>query len=640
MGRSYFNDGITGNGRLLVSFTGNGEVNRVFWPEQDYAQQINNIFIGIKFDNDYTKFLHENLWYIEQRYEKKTNILVTMYENSDFGLRIFQKDFVLNNKDIWVRNYTIENICDRKLDIKTFLHTDFVTADNDIRSGLMDFDNDSAIIYNKGNIVTISSDKKISGFQFGDSFDAIRRDGLYGKDDISMTSNMALRFELGELLPGEKTEFSLYFSFSFDMKTGRELNNHIRDLGAKKALEKERKFWDKEFQKYSKLETGNERIDEVYYQAVLTFKLLTNKDTGAILAGVEADERFTRCGAYGYCWPRDGVFITMAFDICGMKEEAEKFYLVWAKKAQLPNGSWQQRYYLDGKLAPSWGIQLDETASIIFGTWKHYEFTNDIQFIEDMWASIKPATIFLMNNLDKETGLPNPSYDLWEERLGEHTYTAAAVVSALRAAASMAEEMKVDLPLAKLWRETSDKIVKSIEANLWSEDEKRFLRGRKTKLDWWNGETLEIDTNKMGYKLRVVDKDNTVDISLLGLSVPFKIFDAKDDRIKKTVRAIEDRLDGFPSEGFGRYEHDSYIGGNPWIVSTLWMGLYYAEIGDIPRCKEKLVWATKHATNLGFLPEQVDKFNGKPAWIMQLSWSSAMYIVVLNAIRGFGKEGD
>ena len=46
MGRSYFNDGITGNGRLLVSFTGKGEPNRVFWPEQDYAQQINSIFVG------------------------------------------------------------------------------------------------------------------------------------------------------------------------------------------------------------------------------------------------------------------------------------------------------------------------------------------------------------------------------------------------------------------------------------------------------------------------------------------------------------------------------------------------------------------------------------------------------------------
>ena len=110
MGRSYFNDGITGNGRLLVSFTDKGEANRIFWPEQDYVQQINNIFTGIKFDDSDTRFLNENLWYVEQKYEPNTNILVTMYENSDFGLRIYQKDFVVNDQDIWVRNYTIKNI--------------------------------------------------------------------------------------------------------------------------------------------------------------------------------------------------------------------------------------------------------------------------------------------------------------------------------------------------------------------------------------------------------------------------------------------------------------------------------------------------------------------------------------------------
>ena len=104
MGRSYFNDGITGNGRLLVSFTDKGEANRVFWPKQDYVQQINNIFMGFKFDETDTRFLNENLWYIEQKYEPKSNILVTMYENSDFGLRIFQRDFVINDKDIWVRS--------------------------------------------------------------------------------------------------------------------------------------------------------------------------------------------------------------------------------------------------------------------------------------------------------------------------------------------------------------------------------------------------------------------------------------------------------------------------------------------------------------------------------------------------------
>ncbi len=634
MGRSYFNDGITGNGKLLISFTASGEANRIFWPEQDYAQQINNIFIGIKFDDSDTRFLHENLWYIEQKYEKRTNILVTMYENSDFGLRIYQKDFVVNDKDIWIRNYTIENICDRTLRLKTFLHTDFITADNDIRSGMMDFENNAAVIYNKNSIVTIGADANITGFQFGDSFDAIRKDTLYGKDEISMTSNMGLRWDFGELVPGDKVEFNLFFAFSFDMQTGRELFSDAKKNGGRKFIEDERAYWKEEFKKYDKLATGNEKIDEVYYQSILTFKLLTNKETGAILAGVEADEKFSRCGRYGYCWPRDGIFITKAFDMCGMTEEAERFYLVWAKRAQLPNGAWQQRYYLDGKLAPSWGIQVDEVASIIYGVWEHYEFTKKIEFIEEMWSAIKPAALYLMNNLDEETGLAKPSYDLWEERFGEHTYTTASVVAALRCAASMAEEMNVDLPLAKLWRETAENIIKAIEKNLWSDNERRFLRGRRTRLNWWNCDTVEVDTNKMGYKLQVADVDNTVDISLLGLALPFNIFDAKDDRIKKTVRAIEDRLDGFPAGGFGRYEYDSYIGGNPWIIATLWLGIYYASIGDIEKCKEKIIWAAKNATNLGFLPEQVDKFTGKPAWIMQLSWSSAMFIIALNAIKG------
>ena len=638
MGRSYFNDGITGNGKLLVSFTGSGEANRIFWPEQDYAQQINNIFIGIKFDETDTRFLHENLWYIEQRYEKRTNILDTMYENSDFGLRIYQRDFVTNNKDVWVRNYVVENISDKVLNLKTFLHTDFITADNDIRSGMIDFENDAAVIYNKSSVVTIGSDKKIKGFQFGGSFDALRKDILYGKDDISMTSDMGLKFELGELKAGEKTEFNLFFAFSFDMKTGREMLDAARKDGSKKLIEKEKAFWNNEFKKYNKLETNNEKINEVYYQSILTFKLLTNQDTGAILAGVEVDEKFTRCGRYGYCWPRDGVFITKAFDICGMTEEAEKFYLVWAKKAQLPNGSWQQRYYLNGNLAPSWGVQLDEIASIIYGAWEHYKLTKKLEFLEEMWGIIKDATVYLANNFDEETGLPKPSYDLWEERFGEHAYTAAAVCAAFRCSADMAEILNVDLPLAKLWREEANKLTKTIEDNLWSDQERRFLRGRKTRLNWWNCDTIEVETNKMGYKLQVADVDNTVDISLLGLTFPFNVFDAKCDKIKKTVKAIEERLDGFPAGGFGRYEHDSYIGGNPWIVSTLWLAMYYATIGDMEKCKEKIIWATKSATNLGFLPEQVDKFNGKPAWIMQLAWSSAMYIIALNTIKGYKFE--
>ena len=45
LGKTYFNSGVTGNGRMLATFTDKGELNRVFWPSQDYYQHINNFFV-------------------------------------------------------------------------------------------------------------------------------------------------------------------------------------------------------------------------------------------------------------------------------------------------------------------------------------------------------------------------------------------------------------------------------------------------------------------------------------------------------------------------------------------------------------------------------------------------------------------
>ena len=50
-----------------------------------------------------------------------------------------------------------------------------------------------------------------------------------------------------------------------------------------------------------------------------------------------------------------------------MTELVEKFYKIWAEKTQLTNGLFEQRYYSNGELAPSWGIQIDETSSVIIG---------------------------------------------------------------------------------------------------------------------------------------------------------------------------------------------------------------------------------------------------------------------------------
>jgi GH15 family glucan-1,4-alpha-glucosidase len=62
----------------------------------------------------------------------------------------------------------------------------------------------------------------------------------------------------------------------------------------------------------------------------------------------------------------------------------------------------------------------------------------------------------------------------------------------LGGAAFMAEELNVDIPLANLWKKEAEKIKGNIVEKLWNEDDKRFLRGVRTRLNWWNCETVSI----------------------------------------------------------------------------------------------------------------------------------------------------
>ena len=63
--------------------------------------------------------------------------------------------------------------------------------------------------------------------------------------------------------------------------------------------------------------------------------------------------------------------------------------------------------------------------------------------------------------------MPKPSYDIWEERYGEHSYSAASVYGAINAAAKMAKELKVDTPIFEVWLKTADSIKKNIEEKVW-----------------------------------------------------------------------------------------------------------------------------------------------------------------------------
>ena len=148
----------------------------------------------------------------------------------------------------------------------------------------------------------------------------------------------------------------------------------------------------------------NRKLNKVYKRTILLFPLLTNQEVGGISAAIEVDENITKCGKYAYCWPRDAVFVTRALDILNMTKETEKFYKAFCKNTQSENGMWEQRFYTDGKLAPCWGYQIDETASVIYGVNEHYKKTKEIKFLKDTLKMCEKATRFLFIYMDNILG--------------------------------------------------------------------------------------------------------------------------------------------------------------------------------------------------------------------------------------------
>ncbi|MCL4425676.1 MAG: hypothetical protein M1299_05875 [Firmicutes bacterium] len=133
--------------------------------------------------------------------------------------------------------------------------------------------------------------------------------------------------------------------------------------------------------------------------------------------------------------------------------------------------------------------------------------------------------------------------------------------------------------------------------------------------------------------------DPTVDCSLLGLSYPFLLLNPGDPRMVSTARAIEEYLSAPGVGGIRRYQSDRYRGGNPWIICTLWLGLYQAQLGRLGDAAQALQWAMQNRNHLDLLPEQVDREKGGPAWVVPLTWSHAMFVLLVRELQERGYFG-
>lgn len=604
-----------------------GEIFTIFYPRRDTAQHAEES-MGCIHINGKLSWLNSVEWISKQNYVKNTNIVVTKLTRD--GIKVTITDFVLPDAPVLVRRFSFGT----KVPVKGkfYYYSKFNAGEMQHKnSNLYDPDHKMLIQYWQDYHIGIKGVPSFDEWQVGKAMDVVwwtnakidMEDGELQKnmEDIG-NLNMAAGWEL-ELDKGESKEITVYIGLSDSRVLIYKYLHKISEKTVGNLLKKTKNHWIA-WLNSSRIPDGlTGRAEEFvisYNRALLTLNLLSDREEGSFIAAPEFDPGFEKCGGYGYCWNRDSSKIVLSLNTAGYSGYAKRFFK-WCKKTQTPDGSWFQRYWLNGDIAPSWcnfkySSQIDETGITLYAANVYHKTLNGIRrdlFLNEIWLFMLQGAEYLMTRTC--SGLHDTCMDLWETYYGIFTYTNASVYAGLLAASDIALERQ-EMGLSKRWQERAELIKSQTIERLWLNDG-YFAKG--------------IIDNRV---------DATVDASILGCIVPFGLLDPGNETememIRSVIRTIENRLSISVNghRGILRYENDQYIGGNPWIVLTLWLSrtlLYLAPYevdanSNIERALEYLRWSLKCTTSPGLFPEQVNKHTGRPVWAIPLGWSNSLFI--------------
>jgi len=371
-------------------------------------------------------------------------------------------------------------------------------------------------------------------------------------------------------------------------------------------------------------------VVDLYKRSLLLIRMNADNN-GGIIAATDNDIMAFNRDTYTYVWPRDGAFVSLALDRAGYSEISRRFF-DFCCRVQTPDGYLLHKYNPDGSLGSSWHawykdgesqlpMQEDETALVLYAMYRHFKLGQDFEFLQKMYETfIKKAAQFLCDFREAGSGLPLPSYDLWEERRAVFTYTTATVIAGLHAAAQMSQ-MIGHHQHSERYQNVADEMRQALLFHLYDEKEGRFLKSIKRK----DGKTVE--------------RDATPDASIAVLW-KLGVLSYDDPRVVSTQNQLHDKLTvKTPVGGMARYTDDFYhipgspsadVPGNPWVLTTLWdmewRILMAKSLEELHALRPTFDWVLKYATKTGVIAEQLHPYDGTPLSVAPLTWSHATYV--------------
>lgn len=640
------------NGNLLFNFDTDYQIRDVYFPfiGQENHSKGNPFRFGVWVDGRCSWMGPE--WKKDLRYHDNSLVTNVFLKNEALGLELCCSDVVDIDLNVYIKKIEVTNLEEKERQARLFFSHDFHLYGNDIGDTAYFDPRSRSIIHYKVNryfLIGCSTaekygvdyyacgDKEVPGRE-GTWKDA--EDGELSGNPISWGSADSTIGIWLQLPSGGKAEAFYWVAAGTLYHEVAQLNHEAIEKTPIALIKRTSNYWEAWVQKESR-SFGDlpKTVIDIFNRSLLILRTQID-NRGAIIAANDSDiVRFGK-DTYSYMWGRDGAFVAAALAKAGYIHVCMKFFDFCAHVLS-EEGYLYQHYNPDGSLASNWHpwlvdgnavlpIQEDSTALILWALWIHFESSKDIEFIRPLYNKlIKKSADFLVTNRDPETKLPIPCYDLWEERFGVHSFTVAAVIAGLRAAANFAKLFQ-DAPFAEKYDKGAEQMKEGLTKYLYHTGLKRYARSgyRKDK----------------GYEL-----DEVIDVSLLGLTI-LGALPPRDPRMVETMEAIHRQLWlKTPVEGCARYQNDVYqrpsdsppdIPGNPWFISTLWLGEYFIaraeSLQEIRQALPYLEWCGRNALPSGVLAEQVHPVDSSPLSVSPLTWSHSAFVwTVLQYIEKF-----
>jgi len=649
---------------MLVAFDRSHQIRDFYYPHVGQRNHAlgHPFHVGVWVDGQFSWF-DDQPWERELTYQPQTLVTDARLVHPDLDVELTAAEAVDFHANLLLRRFEVRIPSGKAREVRLFFHQDFHIDQNEVGDTAYYEPERKAVFHYKGQnwfmINGAVEADQLPAEAERDSVDGLvlgvhqwacglkeihnlqgtwrdAEDGLLSGNDVAHGSvDSTVGFTVH--VPAGKTAKIWYWvAIAPDFEQVVSINRYVRRRGPDFFIDRTNAFWKLWLNSHlPDLTLLPDTVAREYERSLLVIRTQVDHD-GAILAANDSDISSAVRDTYSYMWPRDGALVANALTRAGYVDLPRALFN-FIHRVLTPQGYLLHKYNPDGSLASSWHpwtregrktlpIQEDETALILWSLWQHFARFGDVYFIKPLYRSlICTMADFLASYRDSDTGLPLPSYDLWEERYGILSWTVGATWGGLQAGANFAEAFG-ETERAERYRQAADEIKAGTDQYLWDEQRQLFVRmANRTSSGEWEYDTI-------------------IDASVVGLW-QYGMFSPEDPKIVSSMQAIKDRLwVKTDVGGIARYENDNYhqvsrdiedVPGNPWFITTLWLAEWLAVTAetrdDLDRSLELLKWAADRALPSGVLAEQVNPYSNEPLSVSPLTWSHAAFVATVQA---------